>query len=79
MFTRGCVEAIVSQLQPLDWLAADYVGFDDFLDIGLGDVPIPNGLRIDDDGRTVLALIETARLVGSHFAFETALRKFLFE
>ena len=79
MFTHRCIEAAVGQHQALDWLATDYVGFDDFLDIGLGDVSIPNGLGIDDNSRAVLALIETAGLVGSYSAFETAFRKFLFE
>jgi hypothetical protein len=55
------------------------VRFDDFVHIGFGDVPIPDCLWVNHDGRTMLALIETAGLVGSYFAFEVALGKFLLE
>jgi hypothetical protein len=55
------------------------VGFDDLVDVSLGDVSIPHGLGIDDEVRAVLALIETAGLVGSYFAFESALCQFLLE
>jgi hypothetical protein len=55
------------------------VGVNDFVDVSLGDVSVPNGLGIDNEVRAVFALIETARLVGAHFAFEAAFREFLFE
>jgi len=79
MFACWRVDTIVGQHQALDWLAACYVRLDDFVDIGLGDVPIPDRLGINHDIRAMFALIETAGLVGSHFAFEAALRKLLFE
>lgn len=79
MFTGGSVEARVGQLQALDGFAADDVGFDDLVDIGLSDVPVPDGIRIDDQIRAVLALIEATRLIGPYLAFEAAFREFLFE
>jgi hypothetical protein len=79
VFAGSRVQAPVSQLQALYWFAADYVGLDDFVDVGLGNVSVPDGVRIDHQIRAVLALIETARLVGPHFAFKAAFRKFLLE
>ena len=79
MFACCRVEAIVGQHQALDWLASYDVRLDDFVDIGLGDLSIPDGFRIHHDVRAMFALIQTAGLVGSYFALEAALRKFLFE
>jgi len=79
VFARGSVYAVVGEHQALDWLAADDVGLDDFIDIGLSDLAIPNSVRINDDVRTMLTLIETAGLVGSHFAFEAAFGQLLLE
>jgi hypothetical protein len=79
VFARGGVQAFIGQSKALDWSAADDVGLDDLVDIGLGDVSIPHGLGIDDEVRAVLALIETAGLVGSHFAFEAAFCQLLLE
>ena len=73
------IQAAISQHQPLDWFPSDNVRVNDFVDVGLSDVSVPNGFGIDDDSWTVLALIETAGLVGSHCAFEAAFREFLFE
>ena len=79
MFARGSIQAAIGHHQALNWLAADDVRLDDFIDVGLGDVCIPYGIGIDHEIRAVFALIETARLVGAHFAFEAAFRQFLLE
>jgi hypothetical protein len=55
------------------------VRVNDFIDIGLGDEAVPYGFGIDHEVRAVFALIEAARLVGTHFAFEAPLRQFLLE
>jgi hypothetical protein len=60
MFTRGRVEAAIGQHQALNGLAADDVRFDDFVNIGFRDVPVPHSFGIDDQIWAVFALVETA-------------------
>ena len=79
MFARGGIQAAIGHHQALNWLAADDVRVNDFIDVGLSDESVPYGFGIDHEIRAVFALIETARLVGAHFAFETAFRQFLLE
>jgi hypothetical protein len=79
VFTRRRIEAGVGQHQSLYRPAPEDVRFDDLIYICLGDVSIPDGFGIDHNIGTVLTLIQTARLVGAHSAFEAALRQFLFE
>lgn len=79
MFAPGSVQASVSQHQPLDRFATDDVRFDDLIDVSFGDVPIPDGFRIDHEIWAVFALIEAARLVGAHTALESTFRQFLLE
>jgi hypothetical protein len=57
------VEAFVGEAEALDGAAADEVLVDDFGSVFEGDVAVPDGLRVDDDGVAVLALIEAAGLV----------------
>jgi hypothetical protein len=79
MLAGGGVQAFIGQSKALDWFASYDVGFDDLLNVSLGDESIPYGLGIDHEIRAVLALIETAGLVGSHFAFEASFCQFLLE
>lgn len=79
MFAGCGVQAGICQAEALDRFAAEDVGFDNLVDVGLGDVPIPDRVRVDDDVGTVLALIEAAGLIGAYFALETALGELLFE
>ena len=79
MFAGFRVEAGFGQHEALYRFAPDDVGVDDFVDVGFGDVSVPDGIGIDDDVWTVLALIEAAGLIGTHFAFEAAHGQFLFE
>jgi hypothetical protein len=79
VFTACSIQASFSQPQALDRLSADDVGFDNLINIGFADVPVPHGIGIDDQIRAVLALIEATRLIGPYLAFEAAFREFLFE
>jgi hypothetical protein len=73
------VEAFVGQTKAFDWLAADDVRIDDFVDVGFGDEAIPDGLRIDDKVGTVLALVEASGLIGADAAFQSAFAELLLE
>jgi hypothetical protein len=76
----GCrIKAFVGQHQALDWFAADYVRVDDLVYVSLGDVSVPDGIGINNEIWAVLALVETARLVGPHYALEASLRQLLLE
>ena len=68
---RG-VQAVVVQAEAFDRLSADDVGVNDFVDVGLGDRAIPDGVRINHDIWTVLALVQASGLVGTDAAFESA-------
>ena len=57
--------------QPLDWLSADDVGLDDFVNIAGCYAAVPDRVRIDHNVGTMFALIETAGLIRSHFPFES--------
>lgn len=58
MFAGGRVKAGIGQHQALDGFAADDVRFDDLIDIGFGDAPVPDRVGIDDQVRAMFALIE---------------------
>jgi hypothetical protein len=64
---------LVGQHQALHELAADDVLLDDLLDVGLGDVAVPDLLGVDDHRHAVLALVEAARVVGAHDLAEATL------
>jgi hypothetical protein len=64
------VDALVCEAKPLDWTAVDKVFLDDLLGIFGLDVAIPDGLRVDDDGWAMLALVEAAGLVDTNRAAE---------
>lgn len=77
--TAGCVEAVFGDHEALDGLAVHDVGLDDLVDIGGAHAPVPNGVRVDDDGRAMLALVETSRHVGAHAFLQSAQCEFLLE
>src|ERR1700738_1045118 len=60
-------------------MAAHDVGFDDFVHVCLRDVSAPDGVRVDDQVRAMLTLIEASSLVSAHFALQAALSQLLFE
>ena len=57
----------------------DHVSFHDFGHVGFTAHPIPDPFRINDDARTVFAMIQTSRLVGANHAVESEPLNFLFE
>lgn len=57
------VETFVGQAQALDGTATDEVLIDNFGGVFRADMPVPDGLRVDDDGGPMLALVQTAGLV----------------
>ena len=73
------IEAGLGQTQALEGPAFDDMRLDDFCNVGLGNVAIPDRIGIDDDVRSVLALIETPGLVSAHSPFQTSFGKLLFE
>src|SRR5579871_4220149 len=79
VLARRSVQTLVGEAQTLDRLAADDVRLDDFVDIGLGDMAVPDGVGIDHDVGPVLTLIEAAGLVGAHATFESTLGQLLLE
>lgn len=79
VLTCRCVETTIGEPEPFHRLSAHDMRFDDLVDVGLGDVSVPDGFRIDDDVRPVLALIQASGLVGADAAFESALGQLLLE
>src|SRR5580698_960286 len=63
------VDAGVFHHQSLDGFAADNVSIDNLFHVGQLHPAIPDGVGINDHVRTVLALVETAGLVGPDLAF----------
>ena len=57
----------------------DHVSFHDFRDVGFIADPIPDAFRINDDARTIFAMIQTPCLIGTDNAFEPKTLNFLFE
>ena len=79
MLTTGRVDARVRQSESLDGLPTDDVRFNYFVHIGQRHATVPNRVRIDDQIRSVLALIKTAGLIGPHFPFQPPFRQLLLE
>jgi hypothetical protein len=64
------VKAGIGQDQSLHWLSTYDVGFDNLIHIGRRDSAIPDRVRVHDQIRTMLALIQTAGLVGAYLPLE---------
>src|SRR5215831_15045591 len=77
MFAALGIETLVCKAEALYRLASHDVGVDDFIDVGFGDVAVPDGFRIDDDVRSVLALVEAAGLVGANAALQSSFSQLL--
>jgi hypothetical protein len=60
------IETPIGDTQPLDGPAAHEVFFDDGCRICGPHIPIPNGIRINNNGRSVLTLIQATRFVDAH-------------
>jgi hypothetical protein len=75
----GGVHALIGQAKALDGPAAEDVALHDFVHIGLRHTAVPHGIRVDDNGRTVLALVQTTRFVGADTLAQSALGQRLLE
>ena len=64
----GGVDAVGDQTEALDRLAVDQMLLNDGRGIFSLDVSVPDGFRIDNDYRTVFALVEAPRLVDADSA-----------
>src|SRR5262249_35408398 len=71
---RGALGDLVFlvESQSLDRLAADEVPLDDLVDVGDGDVAVPDAFRVDDHRAAERAVVEAAGLVGADLAVEAA-------
>jgi len=69
------IQARIRNDQPLYRLIAADVRVENLIHIARGNVTIPNGLRINDHSRAVLALVKAAGLVGPHPRLKPALRQ----
>ncbi len=79
VFAGGGVQAGVGEAESFYRVAAEHVRFDDLVDVGFGDVSVPNSVGVDDEVGAVFALVEASGLVGADFALQSALGQFLFE
>ena len=79
VFAGWRVQARVGEAKAFYRSAAEDVRFDDLVDVGLGDVSVPDGVGVDDEVGAVFALVEASGLIGADFAFQAALGQFLFE
>jgi hypothetical protein len=77
--TGDRVEAIVGDYQTAHRLAAEDVRLDDLVQVFVAYSSVPYRFRINDHIRSVLALVETARLVGANAALKSARGELGFE
>ena len=79
MCASGGVDALVGEHEPFHRIAVHHVRFDDLIDIIGRDPPVPNGVGVDHDRGSVLALIKTARHIRAHALLQPTQREFLLE
>ena len=79
MFTDRGIQALVLQPESFHRTSSHDVGFNDLVNITQRDSSVPDCLRIDHDIGPMLALIETARVIGAHSALQSALGELLLE
>ena len=73
------IQARIRNQQTLNRPPAEYVGFDDLVNIGGPDSAIPDRIGVDHDRRAMLALVQAARFVGAHTVLETEKGQLLLE
>lgn len=79
MFASRSIQARGSQHQPLHRLAAHNVRVNNFVNVRLSYAPIPDGLGVDHEIRSVLALIKATTLISPDFPLQPSLRQLQFE
>src|SRR5205823_5095511 len=60
------------ELEACDGFAPDEVFVHDLVDVGLGDVAVPDALGIDHHAAAVLAVVQAPRLVGANLLVQPA-------
>lgn len=70
---------MVRHQQAFHQFTLDHVSFHDFSHVGFIAHPIPDSFRINDDARTIFAMIQAPRLVGANHVVESEPPDFLFE
>ena len=73
------VQAFIGKDESLNRLPANDVRLDDLIDIGRGDVAVPDLFGINDDRWSVLTLIKATGFVRAHAILETESGQLLFE
>jgi hypothetical protein len=73
------VKAGVGEYETLDGTAVEEVLVDDLGHIFDVDEAVPDGVGIDDDNGTVLALVEAGELVGADLSLEASILNGLFK
>ena len=73
MIAACSVQAGVCQAESLYWLSAENLRFNNFFDVGFGDVSVPDCVRVDHDVWTVFALIKATGLISADFTFQPVL------
>ena len=74
-----CVDALVQDSEPLDWLPVDDVALEDFVDIIELDIAVPNALGVDNHVGAVLALVKAPGRVGSNRGLQVLALDLAFE
>jgi hypothetical protein len=73
------IDAALREHQPGDWASIHNVLLHNLVHVRSSNASIPYGIRIDDHGRAVLALIEAAGAVGADAALQPAIGHSLLE
>ena len=60
------IDACIGEPKPLDRPAADQVFRDNLFRVGRLHAAVPDSLRVHDDGRSMLALVQASGLVDAH-------------
>lgn len=79
MRTTCRINAGIRQNQPFDGFAAQNVRFDDLVDIGHRDAPIPHRVGINDQVGPMFALVQTAGFIRSDPMFQATIGQLLLE
>lgn len=70
---------MIGHEKTFDDFAFQDVTFDDLCNIGFSSHPVPDALRINHDAWSILAMVQTAGLIGAHDAFEADALHFFLE
>lgn len=76
MYATWRIDALIGKRESFHRLSSENVRLNDLRDIGYRDAAIPHGVRVDDDCRSVLALIEATGLVRPDLVIQAARDKF---